>query len=358
MRSRSSQIILTPPDSSGLLAAAALRRRLAGGDVALVWPHELSRRVAALADEPGAARTSVIDLVPTDSVQSLLIPSLRRLADQGLRAVWYYGRDEPAPALQALGDLVAVRYEEGAHTWRLACAERDKEFRDYAEAIESGSDERGIGWRLVLRALTTSWDWTRIYGSLDMLVELQTAVERDVAWAREQLAEAERAESLVARAEVRHVGGTSIAVITDYTIPARVRPEIFRELRGDVDALAFVGGPGRLVIVLGRAGESPVFLRKLSADPVLSIGSLAGPRIDVAWRPGRVPESVARLLGRRIFESIEAEVPVTESARITHTTDERIAKGLHASRLDTGDREALLEGIREHVRDEGRKGRP
>jgi hypothetical protein len=353
MRSGSNQIVLAPPDTSGLLAAAALRRRSPGCDVRLLWPHELSRRVAALADESDAAPTSIVDVGPADSVHSLLIPSLQRLVDRGLRVVWYYGREEPAPALLALGDLVDLRYGEGTPTWRLVCADRDGEFIALAEAIERESDEEGSGWRLVLRALTTSWDWTRIYGSLDMLVELRPAVEGEIVWGRAQLAEVGRAETLVAGAQVRDLAGAPVALITDHTIPSRVRPEIFRQLRRDVDALAFVGGPGRLVIVHRGAGESRAFLRMLSEDPALTVGSLTGPRTDVVWRPGSVPESVARLFGRKVFEDIEAEPPVAESARIAHAADERIAKGLHASRLDAGDREALLDGIREHVRDEG-----
>lgn len=350
MRSGINHVILAPPDTSGFLGAAALRRHLPRSDVALVWGHEVSRRISALADEPNAALVHVADLVPTDSVQGLLVPSLQRLLERGLRAAWYYGRDEPAPVLRTLGDLVDLRYEEGVSTWRLVCGDRDTAFIAFAEAIERESEDGGAGWRLVLRALTTSWDWTRIYGSLDALADLRRATEDDVAWSRAQLAEAERAETLVARAEVADVAGVNIAIITDHTIPARVRPEIFRELRADVDGLAFPGGPGRLVIVLRRAGEPPQFLRTLSEDPALTIGSLAGRRTDVVWRPGSVPESVARFFARELFEAIDAEPSATESARITHTTEERIAKGLNMSRLDARDREALLDGVREHLR--------
>ncbi|MGH2820251.1 MAG: hypothetical protein ACRDJ5_06335 [Actinomycetota bacterium] len=358
MRSGIDDIILAPPDTSGFLGAAALRRRLPGSDVAFLWPHELSRRVAALADEPNCPVTWVADLVPTDSVRSLLIPSLQRLVDRDVRAVWYYGRAEPAPALQALGDVVELHYEEGAGTWRLARGQEDEGFLALADDIEGTSGGTGAGWRLMLRALTTSWDWARIYGSLESLVVLRPTTVSDLAWARGQLAEAERAESLVVRAEVRDVDGVLLAVVTDPMIPARVRPETFQGLRGDVDALAFLGGPGRLVIVLERAGEPPGFLRILAEDPGLTVGSLAGPRTDVVWRPGTVPESVAGLFGRRDFEAIEDEPPAGESARIAHAPDERIAKGLRPARLDAGDRRAVLDGLRERLREGGRHRPP
>jgi hypothetical protein len=356
MHSMSDHVILAPPDLSGLLGAAALCRRLWKSDPGLLWPHELSRRVAALADEPSAAPVSIVDLVPADSIETLLIPSLERLVDRGLRAVWYYGRDEAAPALRSLRGLVDLHYEAGARTWRLVCAEQDRQFVDFAEAIEGGIDEGGRRWQLFLHALTTSWDWTRIYGSLEMLRELRQVAEGDVAWARGQLAEAQRIDAVVTQAEVRELAGARVALITDPAVPARVRPEIFRALRRDVDALAFVGGPGRLVIIATGAGRSPAFLRALSADPALTIGSLAASRADIVWRPGRVPESVVHLFGRRIFDDIEGHPPVPESARIAHATDERIAKGLHPSRLHHGDRATLLEGILNHAREERTRG--
>jgi hypothetical protein len=63
-----------------------------------------------------------------------------------------------------------------------------------------------------------------------------------------------------------------------------------------------------------------------------------------------VPESLTRLFGTATFDEAGAEPSPNESARIAHPTDERIAKGLHPSRLDAGDRELLLDGIREHLR--------
>jgi hypothetical protein len=350
-------MILAPPDTGGLLAAAALRRQLGlDQDVQFLWGRELARRLSALADEPEPTAPVVVDLLPTDSVQSLVVPALERLDERGVQARWYYGLPEPAPALLALSELIDLVYEEGAHSWRLVLKEhRDANFLQLADAIEGESTEQGRAWRMVLRAITTSWDWTRIYESLASLASLESVSESESAWARSQLSEAERADALVRAAPTRSVQGTTVAVVSDPTIPARVRPEIFHSARPDADAIAFVAGPARVVFLTTHAGGHIAFLKDLEADERLTVGSIGGPRVDVAWRPGPLPTTIASIVGAEAFEEAGTSPGAGAVARVSHHASERIAKGLDTAQLAPDDLSVIMKGLEASTDQDGKR---
>jgi hypothetical protein len=291
-------LVLAPADTSGFLAAAALRRRTPLAEVRFLWSRELSRRLAAVADEEEPPRVVVVDLLPVDSVDTLLLPALTTLNERGVRTAWYYGREEAAPALLALSNLADVVYDEGVPAWRLVIGDSDPDFAALAERVIASE----TAWRTVLKALTTSWDWGRIYAALDRLAALEAPGEKEVSWATAQLVESERAETLVAGAPVREVAETRVAVVSDPAIPARLRPEVFRSARPGVDAIAFAGST-RLIVVTTHEDGDLSFLKTVADDPELTSGRVGGQRADFVWRPGSLPRAVMEAFGAELFGS-------------------------------------------------------
>src|SRR5437867_13451624 len=109
MRALSGGAILFPPDLRGMLGAAALLRKLGPEhDLLTLEPHETARRLYGLSAEPVPRRVFVLDLVPTDSIDTLLVPALHRFVAAGVRVTWVYGSDEPSPLLQGLGDIITL----------------------------------------------------------------------------------------------------------------------------------------------------------------------------------------------------------------------------------------------------------
>jgi hypothetical protein len=358
MRTDCSRIALCPPDAEGMLAAAAvIRREDRACDIQFLAPHELSRRVFGLVDDPHLSDLMIIDLIPTDSLEGLLLPALEQLRKRGVRLRWLYGRMDPAPALLALSELADIVYEEGAGAWRLVCGDRaggspapDHELSRFLQAIQTGSERPRSAWQGVLAALSTSWDWARIYECAGALSRCEPPAEEQKRWAYEQLVEVERAKNVVASVPVRRTGAASVAVVTDSTIPARVRPEVFRHLRPDADAIAFGAGPGRLTIVATRTGadvSSLPDLRELELDldaPGLSMsGTLSRPRVDLAWTPEATPASIKRLLGEPAMTEIRDRPEPGPVARVVRRPEERISKGLDLEALHPMDREVLRE---------------
>lgn len=349
MRTGTTHVILFPPEPEGMLAGAALRRQFGlDQDFQILGPSELARRVFGFAAEPGPRRIVVGDLAPSDSVQTLLVPALARLAEGGCRVRWIYGREEPASMLHTFADLIDLTYEEGAGGWRLVLPGReDTPFQKLAERIESEAPTDP--WRIMLAALSTSWDWPRLYGASIRLAGLDAPGSDDLAWARGQVTEVERARRAVAAAPVRELDSALMAVVGDPTIRARVRLDVLRRVRTDVDAIAFAGGPGRLSVITTSEERDLSFLRE--AEGLLVelhrglplAGSISGVRAEFAWTPGKVPDAIVRLLGNGLPADGPASRRVGNAGRIHHPLDERIAKGLHG--VPPADRSLLAEGL-------------
>ncbi len=342
-------IVFAPPDAQGLLAAAALKRRLelATNGVKLLFPKDLSRRLAAVADEPGEPVPVVADLFPIDSLETLVVPALERFAGRGRAVRWLYGRAEPAPVLRQLAGLIELTYEEGAGAWRLIVGEsRDDDFARLADSVQGASSDDGSGWRTVLEALETSWDWPRMYASIDALAELAAASPEDLEWASAQLGEVDEARGVVRSAPTSRAGDRNVAVILDPRVGAQVRPEALRSSRSDVDALVFPTGAARLIVVTTDPGGDLSWLEEqgIKDSEELVVGSLATPRADVVWKPGKIPEPVCALVGDEACEQM-ANAEMGLEARIERPKDERIAKGLDLARLDPADRAIVEQGL-------------
>lgn len=139
-------------------------------------------------------------------------------------------------------------------------------------------------------------------------------------------------------------------MVADPTVPARVRVEVLREQRHDVDALAFIAGPGRLHIVAAHPGRGLSFLNEVDGlvadieNGMQVAGSISSPRADLSWKPDETPSSMRALLGDDVVGG-SGSFHIGAEARIEHDPGQRIAKGLDSSRLASEDRQILHDAL-------------
>jgi hypothetical protein len=348
MRAISGGVILFPPDVQGMLGAAALLRKLGPEhDLLALEAHEATRRLYGLSAEPVPRRVFVIDLVPTDSLDSLLVPTLHRFVAAGVRATWIYGRDEPSPLLEELGETITL-LSGTTESWRLIVdASNDVDFGELADAIEARAEGPGTIWRMMLEAVSSSWDWQRVYSAVAELARLGVPGPEERAWAVEQLTDLDRALGALERAPVRKMGGLSVAVLGNSLLSARVRPEALCRGRTDVDAIALVAGPGRLHLVACTPANDLSVLQQVPGlvehlrDGAVS-GSITTPRAELSWAPDDVPAPVSALLDVELFAGTGA---VGTEARIRRPASDRRAKGSDSTRLAPQDRQVIREAL-------------
>jgi hypothetical protein len=167
-------------------------------------------------------------------------------------------------------------------------------------------------------------------------------------WAVEQLTEVDRALAAVEDAPVKEMGGLRVAVVNNPLLAARVRPESLRTGRGDVDAVAFVAGPGRLRLIATTPGtdlsvlrDLPGLAEHLHGEAAIS-GSITTPRAELTWDPAEPPAPICSLLDIELFEGAD---PVGAGARIDRPHAERRAKGIDPTRLGPQDRATIGEAL-------------
>jgi hypothetical protein len=342
-------VILFPPDVEGIIGAAALVRRLGPEyDLLAVSPHETTRRLYGLSGEPVPRQVHVVDVVPTDSLDSLLVPALHRFVAAGSPVTWVYGRSEPPDLLRGLGDLIRLQTADGREAWRIVAeAAGDRPFLAFADPISRGNGP-GTDWRMLLSAVASSFDWRRVYSAVTGLARLLATEESEGAWAVEQLEAVERARACVRNAPVQECRDLHVAVCEDPGFTATVRPEAVHGVRTDVDAVAFVAGPGRLRVVATHPGadlsvldDVPGLVDQLQDGSGIS-GSITAPRAEFSWQPdGDVPTPICALLDLDLFRS--ARPPA--AARIERPLSERRAKGIDRSRLAPADVDVIREAL-------------
>lgn len=354
MRAISRGVIVFPPDVQGILGAAALLRRLGPDhDLLAVAAHEAARRLYGLSGEPVPRQVHVVDLVPSDSVDTLLVPALHRFAASGARAVWYHGRPEAATVLHALGDTVTLRMsDDGTPTWRLVATEAgDDPFIALCEGIETaeGTAKRpGTTWRMVLLAAASSWDWRRVYTAVTQLTRLAEPTADQRAWAVEQLGAVDRAFAALSEAPVAEMAGLSVAVLDDAALSASVRPELLRGGRSGIDAIACVAGPGRLRLVAATEStdlrclqDVPGLCELLQEGSPLS-GSITSERAELIWAPDDVPAPICALLD---LDHFGGAGPLDDGARIHRPLEDRRAKGTDPAWLPVQDHPVIREAL-------------
>jgi len=117
----------------------------------------------------------------------------------------------------------------------------------------------------------------------------------------------------------------------------------------DVDAVAFVAGPGRLRVVAARPGAdlsafdpSPGWWSTCRTGPVPR-GAITASRAELSWQPGEdVPAPICALLDLDLFRSGRPDVAAARSGR---PPPDRRAKGLDPGRLAPGDLEVIREAL-------------
>lgn len=359
MGATSRGIVVFPPDVPGMLAAAGLLRRLGPDhDLLALGPHEVARRLYGLSAEAELRPVYVVDLLPTDSVDTLLVPALDRFAEAGIPVTWVLGGGEPGELLDSLESRVVLWRDHG-DSWRLvAAAHGDAAFAELAGAIIAGTHEPGATWRTVLEAASSSWDWPRVYDAVTQLALLRVPSAEDQAWATEQMTDVRRTLAALGYAAVSEVAGLRVAVLDDSALSARVRPEVVQGRRTDVEAVGFVAGPGRLRLV---ATDPRTDLCVLQTIPGLTegleegtiSGSITTPRAELSWPPGiTAPAPIAALVDPNLFE--QAPV-VDDDVRIVRPPSERRAKGTDPDRLPPQDRELIGEVLGSPVPPAGRE---
>ncbi|HEX2052463.1 MAG TPA: hypothetical protein VHJ78_01885 [Actinomycetota bacterium] len=347
MKETAHQVLLVPPDVPGFLAAGAwLRRTGPGSEIQVVAPHEVTRRIFGLAAEQEKRQITVADLVPMDSVDSLLVHALRTFSEAGLRVRFVYGdRGLPDPPAVVM-ELAEVRRETGP-VWRLFAGVEDRKFSAFGDAFEGGTHR--IEWIKYLQALATSWDWSRIYRALGRLAALEHLDAEDSGWAERQLQEVARCRAVVGTAPVRNVDGFSIVVVIA-PVMAVVRPEVLAEVRAEHDAVILSGGPNRLVM-LGTKPEVDLSqiptLRELAQATGESglVVHISDGRAEVGWPPGDVPSPVERLLGDALSAELADLDSPAATAKIQHPEGQRTAKGIRPDELHPHDRVRIASAL-------------
>ncbi|HEY8201931.1 MAG TPA: hypothetical protein VII47_11310, partial [Actinomycetota bacterium] len=216
-----------------------------------------------------------------------------------------------------------------------------------AEAIEARSEGPGATWRMVLEAVSSSWDWCRLYTAVTELAQLAAPGSEEQAWAAEQITEIDRGLAVLEQAPVHEAGGLRVAVLHDSALSARVRPEVLCGRRTDVDAVGFVAGRGRLRLMaatpqtdLRALEEVPGLVQSLQAGVVS--GSVSRARAEFSWYPGAVPPApLSSLIDLALFDGA---APVAE-ARISRPPSDRRAKGSDPARLPPQDRKLISEAL-------------
>lgn len=347
MRNGARNVLLVPPDVPGYLAAAAwLRNGGMDGDVQIVAPHELSRRLLGLSTEPVKRQVTVVDLVPTDSIDSLLVPALTAFRDAGIPVRFLFGdRDLPEPP-QAIRDLTEIRSEK-APSWRVVAGSEDREYSALADALETGPMREE--WIPYLKALGTSWDWPRIYGALRNLAALLPLSEEERQWSSHQMNEVQRCRSVVGTAPIRTIDDIRVAVVLE-PVAAHVRPEVLAGVRGEVDAVAFAGGPNRLVIL----GTLPDFdlctipqiaqLTEADRDSQWTV-QVADGRVELTWPPENRPPQVESLLGEALTGEMSGLNSPVPAAKVVHSIGQRGAKVLHRQELHPLDMQRIRQAF-------------
>jgi len=346
-------IILFPPAVEGLLgAAAALRWVGREQDLQALAPHETARRLYGLAAEPQPRNVIMIDVVPTDSVDTLVLPAVQRLLGAGRTVSWYLGRGDGASP-DAPGPVPGLHLVRGEAGWHAICEETgDQQFALVAAAILGleTADARCIAWREVLAAVSTSWDWTRLYASVRRLAALGEPDPAEMQWAAGQIGEVSQAGEAIRQAPVRTLAGARVAVVDDQTIAAKVRLDTLAGERPDVDAVAFVSGPGRLKVIATPSGKGLGFLDALDGleedieDGVQLAGSIWEGAASLSWNPEAVPAPIGALVAPELFRSTDP-ADIAAAGQISHDAGNRIAKGLDAASLAPEDRAILREGL-------------
>ena len=354
MRNGAQHILLVPPDVPGFLAAAAwLRNGGMDGDIQIVAPHELSRRLFGLSTEPVKRQVMVVDLVPTDSIDSLLVPALTTFRDAGMPVHFLYGdRDLPEPP-QAIRELAEIRTEK-APSWRVVAGSEDREYSALVDALERGPLREE--WIPYLKALGTSWDWPRIYGALRKLAALSPLSDEEREWSSYQMNEVQRCRSVVGTAPIRTIDDIRVAVVLE-PVAAHVRPEVLAGVRGEVDAVAFAGGPNRLVILGTRpyfdlCTIPPIHSLTESADNSRWMVQVADGRVELAWPGDDRPPHIEMLLGDALMREMSGLNSPVPSAMVVHPIDQRGAKGLRHQELHPRD----MHRIRQAFTDERPEG--
>lgn len=343
MRRGTEQLLIATPDVSGILALAALRRRFGPQDYQFLRVNEVARRLSALAGEPSPSAPWVVDLVPTDSVETLLVPALHGLTRRGARATWVYGRAErPPKALNEIANCADLMVEPGTPSWKLVCRRGDEDYCALSAEIQDASTERGSAWSEVLRALSSSWDWTRMYRAVNSLASLRTPDEETLTWARALLNDVERARAAAAEAPVRSPDGLRLAVVVDPLVGPRVRCDTIRDARDDVDGIVVTAGPGRLTVVATTPEAVSHLFEEFSE---LASQVAPGPLVNLAWNPKDPPKGILKLLGQELHATMLESPPPRGFALIDHPDSQRVAKGMDADAIPENDRAAIEEAL-------------
>lgn len=342
MRKGTEHLFVAPADPDGALAIAALRRRFGPHDFQFLRESEVARRLAGLATEPNPSAPWIVDLVPSDSVDTLLMPALAALERAGARASWVYGRrQQPPVAIEALRDHAELVVEPGTPSWQLLCRQGDDDFCELGAEIRDRSTERGSAWATVLDALASSWDWSRLYGSVLSLARLETPDEQTLQWARSHLETVYGVRAAVRDAPVKAVDGVRVAIAPDPLAGARVRAEALRDVRTDVDAVIVCAGPGRMSIVTSSPSAANALYGSFSGVATATPGLV----IDLAWSPGRTPPEIRAVLGDEACAAAAEAPPAGQAGRIEHPAAARIAKGIDPGAIPEADRPVIAKGL-------------
>ncbi|HYN99336.1 MAG TPA: hypothetical protein VEU28_06645, partial [Actinomycetota bacterium] len=247
---------------------------------------------------------------------------------------------------QAIRDLTEIRSEK-APSWRVVAGSEDREYSALADALETGPMREE--WIPYLKALGTSWDWPRIYGALRNLAALLPLSEEERQWSSHQMNEVQRCRSVVGTAPIRTIDDIRVAVVLE-PVAAHVRPEVLAGVRGEVDAVAFAGGPNRLVIL----GTLPDFdlctipqiaqLTEADRDSQWTV-QVADGRVELTWPPENRPPQVESLLGEALTGEMSGLNSPVPAAKVVHSIGQRGAKVLHRQELHPLDMQRIRQAF-------------
>ncbi len=198
----------------------------------------------------------------------------------------------------------------------------------------------------MLRALSTSWDWARIYRGVDALAGLEMPRDDEARWAQEQLGLVDRTAKTIADAPVRTVGAARVATVTIRRSAAPVCVEGLAGVRDDVDAVAFLAGPGRLKVIAtspgGLAFLDEVEGLKTDFEQHVMAGCVTPGLAELTWTPGSVPTSAAVLVGEEAVDRASSRGRCGGTDRAAPEGSKR----LHPARLAPEDLASLREALR------------